>query len=81
MITANNISGAFTGNALLEMDNTAGATGGCAIHNMGLIADSSGNFDTVDAYGHADLVDGSYLYGGKVNFNCVSAGASGSPNP
>ncbi|HEY5047559.1 MAG TPA: hypothetical protein VII49_06025, partial [Rhizomicrobium sp.] len=74
MITANNSSGAFTGNAMLEMDNTAGATGGCAIHNVGLIADGSGNFDTVDAYGQADLVDGSFLYGGNVNFHCMGAG-------
>jgi hypothetical protein len=54
---------------------------GCAIHNVGLIADQSGLFDVIDVQdtggpnkAEGALVDGSYLYGGKVNFNCMAAG-------
>jgi hypothetical protein len=70
LITADNTGtgNPFTGAALLQM-----SADGCAIHNVGLIASDQGegSYDTVDATGEAELVDGSYLYGGKINFNCT----------
>ncbi|HEY5047722.1 MAG TPA: hypothetical protein VII49_06885, partial [Rhizomicrobium sp.] len=83
-IFSDNSGGGFSSSAtpaLLVMDYPSNTTGGCAAHDVGLIASDhqttggvSTPYDTVDAYGQADLVDGSFLYGGNVNFHCIGAG-------
>lgn len=76
LITADNTNGGFNavgGIMQAVMIMPPGAR--CAIHAVGLIADGSGVFNTVNANGKSDLIDDhSYLSGG---YNNVDAEGSG----